>query len=83
MALDQLLVEGFLVKPLKALVDAGGRKLESSGASLRVMPEVLVVKGLSEPDAQVIVAPRRPQADLSYLRPGHRASHRGRSCAQL
>lgn len=57
MALDQLLAEGFLVKPLKALAEAGGRKLDSSWGSLRVMQEVLVVKGLSEQDAKAIVAP--------------------------
>ncbi|MEO6783819.1 MAG: hypothetical protein ABI196_23525 [Bradyrhizobium sp.] len=40
MALDQLLAEGFLVKPLKTLAKAGGRKLDPSWGSIRVMQEL-------------------------------------------
>lgn len=57
MALDQLLAEGFLVKPLRALAETGGRKPDTSWQALKVMQEVLIVKGLSEEDAKAIIAP--------------------------
>lgn len=57
MALDQLLAEGFLVKPLKMLAQAGGRKIDPSWGSIKVMQEALVVRGLSEEDAKAIMTP--------------------------
>ncbi len=65
MALDQLLVEGFLVKPLKTLAEAGGRKLEQDWKSVRVMKEVLIAHGLDEEDAELVIDPMR---DLHHLR---------------
>lgn len=57
MALDQLLAEGFLVKPLRALAEAGGRKLDPNWQALKVMQEALIVKGRREEDAKAIIAP--------------------------
>lgn len=57
LALDQLLAEGFFVKPLKALAQTGCRKFDPSWGSIRVMQEVLVVRGLSEQDAKAIMTP--------------------------
>jgi hypothetical protein len=57
MALDQLLAEGFLVKPLSALAEAGGRKLDPNWQALKFMQEALIVKGRREEDAKAIIAP--------------------------
>lgn len=46
LALDQFLVEGFLVKPLRKQAEAAGRKLDSTWGTLKVMQEVLVAKAM-------------------------------------
>jgi len=71
MALDQLLVEGFLVKPLRALAEAGGRKLETSWQALKVLQEVLIVKGRSEEDAKEIITPIQRLHGLRTIVKGH------------
>ena len=48
LALDQYLVEGFLLKPLREIAEAGGRSIDQKWAPLRVLQEVLIANGRSE-----------------------------------
>ena len=57
MAFDQLLVEGFQVKPLRKQLEARGRKAEASWASLRVIAEIFVASGQTVDDAKALLAP--------------------------
>lgn len=65
MAFDQLLVEGFQLKPLRKLLEARGGKAEASWASLRVIAEILVASGQSVDDAKETL---RPLSRLHALR---------------
>lgn len=57
MALDQVLVEGFLLKPLRRLLEAKGGKAEASWASLRVIAEILVSSGQTVERAKSVLTP--------------------------
>ncbi|WNJ99235.1 hypothetical protein L2D14_15355 [Thalassospiraceae bacterium LMO-JJ14] len=57
LALDQLVVEGFLVKPLRKLIEKRGGKYDRNWASLRVLREVLVCYGCDEDVASEIIHP--------------------------
>ncbi|KWA50013.1 hypothetical protein WT92_28850 [Burkholderia stagnalis] len=57
MAFDQLLVEGFQLKPLRRLLEARGKKAEAGWASLRVVAEILVASGKTVDDAKAILTP--------------------------
>ncbi|HHV7519235.1 TPA: hypothetical protein ACUNF5_000667 [Burkholderia orbicola] len=57
MAFDQVLVEGFLVKPLRKLLESKGRRAEASWASLRVVAEVAVVSGMTMDEARALLTP--------------------------
>lgn len=57
MAFDQLLVEGFLLKPLRKMLEGKGRKGETSWASLRVIAEILVASGQTVDEAKAILSP--------------------------
>lgn len=71
MALDQLLVEGFVVKPLRILAEAAGRKLDPNWGTIKVMQEVLVAKGRSEIEAKAVVAPMQRVHGLRTEVKGH------------
>jgi hypothetical protein len=79
LALDQLLVEGFLVDPLRLRADVAGRKLERDWASLKVMQEVLIAKGLSQSEAKTVVAPMRRVHDLRTILKGHASTDKRRN----
>jgi hypothetical protein len=57
MAFDQLLVEGFQLKPLRNLLETRGRKADASWASLRVIAEILVASGRTVDDAKACLTP--------------------------
>jgi hypothetical protein len=57
LALDQYLVEGFLLKPLREIAEAGNRPIEQNWAPLRVLQEVLSGKGCTEDEAKSLVLP--------------------------
>ncbi len=57
MAFDQLLVEGFQVKPMRKLLESKGRKADASWASLRVIAELAVVSGKTEAEARALLTP--------------------------
>jgi hypothetical protein len=57
LALDQLLVEGFLVKPLRVLAEQKKCKIDSSWGSVRVLQEILIAHGCSSNTAKEMVQP--------------------------
>lgn len=57
LALDQFLVEGFLLNPLRALAEEMGRTIESNWGALRVLQEVLSASGHSDDSAKALVVP--------------------------
>ena len=57
LALDQYLVEGFLLKPLREIVDASGRVVDKAWGPLRVLQDVLVDKGCTDEEAKSLVQP--------------------------
>ena len=71
LALDQFLVEGFLSKPLRALAEEGGRAIEKNWGSLRVLQEVLSVRGHSDDSAKAIIAPMQRLHALRTEVKGH------------
>lgn len=71
LSLDQFLVEGFLLKPLRALAEEGGRTVESSWGPLRVLQEVLSAKGHSDDSAKALVVPMQRLHALRTEVKGH------------
>ena len=71
LALDQYLVEGFLLKPLRELAETGGRPVEQKWAPLRVLQEVLVAKGRTEAEAKALVVPMQKLHALRTEIRGH------------
>ncbi|MBI6851233.1 hypothetical protein YA0002_00540 [Pseudomonas cichorii] len=71
LALDQYLVEGFLLKPLRAIADSLGKPALSSWASLRVIQEILCGVGNSETQAKAIVQPLQRLHGLRTEVKGH------------
>jgi hypothetical protein len=57
MAFDQLLVEGFQVKPLRKMLESKGKKGETNWASLRVIAEILIASGQTVDNAKAILTP--------------------------
>lgn len=57
MAFDQLLIEGFQVKPLGKLLESKGRKADSNWRSLRVLGELVVVSGKTVEEARALLTP--------------------------
>lgn len=57
MAFDQLLIEGFQLKPLRKLLEDKGRKAEGNWASLRLISEVLVASGKTVDEAKALLTP--------------------------
>ena len=59
LALDQMIVEGFQLKPLKKRLEASGRKAETGWASLKVLVELLIASGVDADEAASAIAPLR------------------------
>jgi len=71
LALDQYLVEGFLLKPLRELAEAGSRSVEQKWGSIRVLQEALVAKGRTESEAKALVLPMQKLHALRTVVRGH------------
>jgi hypothetical protein len=71
LALDQYLVEGFLLKPLRERAVVGGRTVEDKWAPLRVLQELLIAKGRTEIDAKALVSPMQRLHGLRTEVRGH------------
>jgi hypothetical protein len=71
--LDQLLVEGFSIKPLRAIAGSKGRKLEPTWGTLKLVQEILVGSGHTEPEAKDVMAPLQALHGLRTTLKGHAA----------
>lgn len=71
LALDQFLVEGFLLKPLHTLAEDSGRTIEGNWGPLRVLQEVLSVSGHSDDSAKALVLPMQRLHALRTEVKGH------------
>lgn len=71
LALDQFLVEGFLLKPLRVFAEEGGRAINNTWGSLRVLQEVLSARGHPDDSAKAIVAPMQRLHALRTEVKGH------------
>lgn len=71
LALDQFLVEGFLLNPLRALAKEGSRTIESNWGPLRVLQEVLSASGHSDDSAKALVVPMQRLHALRTEVKGH------------
>lgn len=71
MRLDQLVVEGFQKKWLKAKAETLGRKPDASFGSLKQIEECLLGLGFEPRDASGTVAPLKEVHDLRSKMKGH------------
>ena len=78
LALDQYLVEGFLLKPLRELSEAAGRPIDQKWAPLRVLLEVLSAKGCTEDEAKTLVQPMQKLHALRTEVRGHATTDKKR-----
>jgi hypothetical protein len=65
LALDQLLIEGFLSKPLQKMAGDLGRTVENQWKSLRLLQDFLEAQGRSTDEARAVM---KPLANLHDLR---------------
>ena len=79
LALDQFLVEGFLLSPLRGLTSGTGRSLDIKWGSLRVLQELLVGLGHSEESAKDLVSPLQRLHALRTEVRGHAAIEKKRA----
>ncbi|BCF89090.1 hypothetical protein [Paraburkholderia largidicola] len=71
MALDQMLVEGLMAKPLKSYLQAARVKFEPNWGSLRILQEYAAMKGKTVDEAQSLMAPLRELHSLRTTLRGH------------
>jgi hypothetical protein len=71
LALDQFLVEGFLVKPLREIAETQGRTVDKTWGSLRVLQEVLIALESTEEQAKSLVLPFQKLHSLRTEVRGH------------
>jgi hypothetical protein len=69
--LDQLLVEGFSPKPLRAIAEASGRKVEANCGTLKLLQEILIASGRTEAEAKEHIAPLHALHGLRTTLKGH------------
>jgi hypothetical protein len=73
LALDQLVVEGFVVKALRSRLQAGGKKSDGGWGSIRLIQEWLLHSGLDADDAAATVEPLKRAHFLRSKAKGHLA----------
>lgn len=74
LALDQMVVEGFIVTPLRAIARDLGRNPNDSWASLRVLGEILVGMGRTPEQAKLLMTPLAKLHGLRSEIRGHATS---------
>lgn len=74
LALDQYLIEGFLDKPLRELVETEGGKPDPGWRSIRLLQAYFEATGQTPQDAGACVAPLKTLHDLRTLLRGHALS---------
>lgn len=73
LALDQLVVEGFVVKELRSRLQAEGKKPDNSWGSIRLLQEWLIRAGLDAEDAAATVEPLKRAHFFRSKAKGHLA----------
>lgn len=79
--LDQMLVEGFLPRPLRELITAKGGAFEQPWGSLRLLEEVFVVGGMQAAEAKAAVEPLKRLHALRTPLKGHGALNERKALA--
>ncbi|WP_204324499.1 hypothetical protein [Stenotrophomonas maltophilia] len=73
LALDQLLVEGFLQRPLQKLAAEAGRMIDKQWQSLRLLQDYLEAQGCNAEEAKVVMEPLVRLHKLRSVLKGHGA----------
>jgi hypothetical protein len=73
LALDQLLVEGFLAKPLQKLATDDDRKVDKQWQSVRLLQDYLEAQGRAPEEARAVVEPLARLHKLRNILKGHGA----------
>lgn len=73
LALDQLLVEGFLAKPLQKLATDAGRMIDKEWKSVRLLQDYLEAQGYDPEDARAVMEPLARLHKLRSILKGHGA----------
>ncbi|PZT27439.1 hypothetical protein A7Y00_21960 [Stenotrophomonas maltophilia] len=73
LALDQLLVEGFLQRPLQKLAAEAGRMIDKQWQSLRLLQDYLEAQGCNAEEAKVVMEPLARLHKLRSVLKGHGA----------
>lgn len=76
LALDQLVVEGFLERPLREIALKLGRKPDDEWRALKLMHECLIGAGATPDEARAAIAPLRNVNALRSIVKGHAALER-------
>lgn len=74
LALDQLLVEGFLAKPLQKLATNAGRTIDKQWQSLRLLQDYLEAQGRDAEEAKAAMEPLSRLHKLRSILKGHGAT---------
>lgn len=79
LALDQFLVEGFLVAPLRKIAESlSGKVVDLRFQPLRLLQEILTCKGISETEAKAVVEPMQRLHGLRNIVRGHATTDKKR-----
>ena len=73
LALDQLVVEGFVIKALRGRLENAARTADKQWGSLRLLQDCLVLAGLNEDDAIAVLKPLKHTHALRSKVKGHLA----------
>lgn len=79
LALDQLIVEGFLVKPLRKIIEKQNGTYDQNWGSLMVLKEVLVCLGHSEDFVLEVIRPLQQVHSLRTNVKGHATAEKKRA----
>ena len=71
LALDQLVVEGFLIKELRSIITANGGAYERDWGSLKLLEVVLSLTGHTEEQAKKLIAPLKELHGLRVTAKAH------------
>lgn len=82
LALDQLLVEGFIADALRNFASKNSREVDPKWGSLRLLQEVLAVQGLEADEAIALMAPLRALHALRTVVKGHSMPQRKHQAEQ-
>jgi hypothetical protein len=82
LALDQLIVEGFLHKPLQKLAEDAGRAIDKQWRSLRLLQDYLEAHGASTDDARETLRPLSTLHGLRSILKGHAAPTKRNTAAK-